>query len=186
MRGGFRRIGVMGILCGLSVVACGSDDDADADESVTIGWLAKGSGNTFFDLSRHAADLAAQDLSSASGRDVSVVHLDSEETTPEAQADRIDAAIEMKVDALDVSCLDPSIVGPAIDRAVDAGIPVITFDSDAPDTQRTSFYGISNLNGAVTAANILAGLMGETGKIAIMTAAGAEPGTLSTDRKSVV
>jgi ribose transport system substrate-binding protein len=170
-----------------TLVACSKDDDANTvPEKVTVGWLAKGSTNTFFDLSRHAAELAARDLSSASGSKVEVVLLDAAENTPEAQVAAAEAAIdEGAIDALDVSVLSPDLMTPVIDRATDAGIPVLTFDSDAPNSKRLSFYGISNLAGAETAARTLADLMGEQGKVAIMTAGGTMPGTLSTSQTYV-
>jgi simple sugar transport system substrate-binding protein len=43
-----------------------------------------------------------------------------------AEAKIIDAAVAQKVDGLVVTILDPDVVGPAVQRAVDAGIPVIT------------------------------------------------------------
>jgi ribose transport system substrate-binding protein len=170
----------------LLLAACGGDDEDASEEQapVTIGWLAKGSANDFFDLSRHAAQLAADDLTSASGREVTVELLDSEETTPEAQAERVRAAIDMPVDALAISSLDPAIVGPSIDEAVAAGIPVITFDSDAPESDRLTYYGINNLAGAELCARILGEQMGGQGQVAIMTA-GSAPGVLSTSQTYV-
>lgn len=174
---------LLGIVCCSFAVACGGDDKgADQGEKVTIGWLAKGASNTFFDLSRRAAEIAAQDLSSARGREVEVVLLDAEEATAAAQAVKMQEAIDMGVDAIDVSVLDPAVLGPLIDQAADAGIPVLTFDSDAPNSKRTSFYGISNRAGAEHAARMLGKLMGGAGKVAIMTAAGTMPGTLSTSQ----
>jgi ribose transport system substrate-binding protein len=167
-----------------TTLGCGGEEGPEEikKEKVTIGWLAKGAKNDFFDLSRHAAELAAQDLSSASGREVEVVLLDSDDATADAQKTKLDEAIAMGVDALAVSVLDPAIVGPSIDQAVQAGIPVITFDSDAPDSERLSFYGISNKEGAEVAARTLAQQIGGKGKVAIMTAAGPTPGSLSTSQ----
>lgn len=163
------------------VMGCGASAKKK-EEKVTIGWLAKGASNTFFDLSRHAAQLAAQDLSSSSGREVEVVLLDAEGITAEEQLTRAEAAIDMGVDALNISVLNPDLLTPVLDRAVDSGIPVLTFDSDAPKSKRTSFYGISNRAGAVKAAQLLARLMGKKGKVAIMTQAGTMPGTLSSSQ----
>jgi len=42
------------------------------------------------------------------------------------QAEIIDAAVAQQVDGLIITILDPDVVGPAMQRAVDAGIPVIT------------------------------------------------------------
>jgi simple sugar transport system substrate-binding protein len=43
-----------------------------------------------------------------------------------SEAQIIDAAVAQQVDGLIVTILDPNIVGPAVQRAVNAGIPVIT------------------------------------------------------------
>ena len=43
-----------------------------------------------------------------------------------AEAQIIDAAVAQQVDGIVVTILDPDVVGPAVKRAVDAGIPVIT------------------------------------------------------------
>jgi ribose transport system substrate-binding protein len=174
------------VACTAAMACSNNEEPSAAPEKVTVGWLAKGATNTFFDLSRHAAQLAARDLSSASGNEVDVVLLDPMENTPEAQVAAAEAAIdEGHIDALNVSVLSPDLMTPVIDRAAEAGIPVLTFDSDAPASKRLSFYGISNLAGAETAARTLADLMGERGKVAIMTAAGSMPGTLSTSQTYV-
>jgi ribose transport system substrate-binding protein len=44
-----------------------------------------------------------------------------------------------------VSVADPKLMAPEINKAIAAGIPVITFDSDAPDSQRLFFIGTNNL-----------------------------------------
>ena len=41
--------------------------------------------------------------------------------------------------------LIPALMGPEINKAMAAGIPVITMDSDAPDSQRLYFIGTNNL-----------------------------------------
>ncbi|HEX6277180.1 MAG TPA: substrate-binding domain-containing protein [Polyangiaceae bacterium] len=171
------------VACAAATACTQNGDASGAAEKVTVGWLAKGATNTFFDVSRHAAELAARDLSSASGNEVEVVLLDPMEDTPEAQVLAAEAAIdEGKIDALGVSVLSPELMTPVIDRAAEAGIPVLTFDSDAPSSKRLTFYGISNRAGAETAARTLADLMGQQGKIAIMTAAGSTRGTLSSSQ----
>lgn len=48
-----------------------------------------------------------------------------------AEAEIIDAAVAQQVDGLIVTILDPNVVGPAVKRAVDAGIPVITANTGA-------------------------------------------------------
>jgi len=60
-------------------------------------------------------------------------------------------AIEKKPTGLLISGADPNTVESGIYRAIDAGIPVITIDSDAPASRRLFFIGTNNYQ---------AGLMG--------------------------
>src|SRR5262249_56048437 len=50
---------------------------------------------------------------------------------PERQARMIDAAVKAHVDGLAVSAPNPDAIAPAVRRAVDAGIPVVTLNSGA-------------------------------------------------------
>lgn len=164
-RAGWAVLGA-GLLC-----ACGDSEEKEPGK-ITIGWMSKAAGNTFFDLCRTAAELAGDDLTAASGREVEVLIMDPEvveaDQAAAAQVAKIDEAIDTPVDALAISVVSPADVGPAIDRAVDAGIPVFTFDSDAPDSKRTTYYNMSNLEGAKLLAQLLGDLMDGAGKIAIM------------------
>lgn len=49
-----------------------------------------------------------------------------------------------KTSGILVSAADASIMKSAIDRAIGAGVPVITFDSDVPDSKRLMFVGTNN------------------------------------------
>jgi ribose transport system substrate-binding protein len=142
----------------LSLTACSSSDSTAGDTSpVKIAWIAKGQANTFFDVSRVGANLAAEELSASSGRKVTA-NTQMDPTSDDAT----------QLPALQVAQIQ--LAGPVIDAAVDAGIPVLTFDSDAPATKRLTYYGMDNLAGAKVLGGALATLMGETGTIAIMTA----------------
>jgi ribose transport system substrate-binding protein len=43
-----------------------------------------------------------------------------------------------------VSPADPKLMAPEIDKAMEAGIPVVTVDSDAPDSKRLFYIGTNN------------------------------------------
>jgi ribose transport system substrate-binding protein len=62
-----------------------------------------------------------------------------------AEADEFDAMIARKPAGILVSAADPKLMQPEIDKALGAGIPVITIDSDAPESQRLYFIGTNNL-----------------------------------------
>lgn len=63
----------------------------------------------------------------------------------------MESAINSKVDGIMVPSLDAVAFLPIINRAVDAGIPVITVDADSPDSKRTSYIGTSNYDAGVEA-----------------------------------
>ena len=65
--------------------------------------------------------------------------------TPAIEVDEFRAAVARKPAGILVSVSDPSLMGPEINKAIAAGIPVITMDSDAPDSQRLYFIGTNNL-----------------------------------------
>jgi ribose transport system substrate-binding protein len=64
---------------------------------------------------------------------------------PKAEVDEFDAMIARKPAGILVSPADPKLMQPEIDKALAAGIPVITIDSDAPESQRLYFVGTNNL-----------------------------------------
>ncbi len=65
--------------------------------------------------------------------------------TPAAELDEFRKAVARKPAGILVSVSDPGLLGPEIDKAIGAGIPVITMDSDAPSSQRLYFIGTNNL-----------------------------------------
>ena len=64
---------------------------------------------------------------------------------------------------------DAAPMVPSIDSAIDAKIPVITFDSDAPDSKRLTFVGTQNYAAGYAAGEAMAEWLGGAGKIAIST-----------------
>jgi ribose transport system substrate-binding protein len=66
------------------------------------------------------------------------------------------------------------LLADAIDRAVDLGIPVVTWDSDAPKSKRRAFYGVNDFEAGKALGEGLARLIGGRGKVALITALGAD------------
>jgi ribose transport system substrate-binding protein len=64
---------------------------------------------------------------------------------------------------------DAAPMVPSIDAAIEAKIPVITFDSDAPDSNRLTFVGTQNYQAGYKAGEAMAEWLGGAGKIAIST-----------------
>ncbi len=97
------------------------------------------------------------------------------ETTDELrQKEILEAFIAQRVDGIAISCLNGDLLTDAIDRAVDAGIPVVTWDSDAPKSRRLAFYGVNDFEAGKALGEGLARLLGGKGKVALITALGAD------------
>jgi ABC-type sugar transport system substrate-binding protein len=138
-------------------------------EGVTIVWMSNGTSSSFFDTSRNGAVLAAQQLTNSTGKPVSVSITDPANNMAATQAQRIREAVAANVDGLAVDVIDPTVISPEIDEAVQKGVTVMTFDSDAPGSKRISYYSMDNQASGALAAKILTSLMGDSGgKIAIM------------------
>ncbi|WP_202081624.1 substrate-binding domain-containing protein [Caldalkalibacillus salinus] len=75
-------------------------------------------------------------------------------------------------DGILLTAINPSALEEPINRAIEAGIPVITFDADSGESQRYSFLATSNYDAGVTAARELASLVGETGEVGVITVPG--------------
>lgn len=84
-------------------------------------------------------------------------------------SDTIDNCVVKEYDAITTVGVSDAII-PAINKAVDAGIPVYTFNSDtAGESKRTAFHGQDLYEAGKVAAETLVKLMGEEGKVAIIT-----------------
>lgn len=84
----------------------------------------------------------------------------------------LEQIIALKPTGMAVTCMDADAYKPTIDNAVSSGIPVVTFDSDSPDSARTTFIGTSNYDAGVTAANYIGEKLGGEGRVACLTRTG--------------
>ena len=82
-----------------------------------------------------------------------------------------ETAISKKPNGIVVVGFEPSL-DPIVQKAIDAGIPVVTVDADLPTSARIAFVGTGNYNAGKMGGEKLAELIGKTGKIAIMTKPG--------------
>lgn len=64
---------------------------------------------------------------------------------PQAELAALHQAITAKPAGILISVADATLLQPEIDAAINAGIPVITIDSDAPASRRLYFIGTNNL-----------------------------------------
>ncbi len=121
-----------------------------ADKKITIAYVPRSLDNPIFlDAFEHAQKKAI-DL----GRNIEWVAPFAYNAAEQIAI--IESLIERKVDGMVVSVNNTPEYIEVINKAVDKGIAVATFDSDAPDSKRLFHIGINNYNaGQVTAEGLL-------------------------------
>ena len=76
---------------------------------------------------------------------IEIVWLTPPQEDGQVQAQRIAQAVNEGANAILISCSDAGKVTGAINDAVARGVPVMTFDSDAPQSKRFAFYGVDDV-----------------------------------------
>jgi len=89
------------------------------------------------------------------------------------QKEVLESFITQRVDGIAISCLNGDFLTDTINRAMAAGIPVTTWDADAPKSKRIAFYGVDDLAAGRILAEQAASLLGGKGQVAIITSFGA-------------
>ena len=140
-----------------------------ARQTITIAWIPKARDNPVFELGRQGAVQKAEELSASGPVQVEVLYVGSVSSDAVEQVQVIEDVIARKVDAIAVSCNDPVACIDPINKAVSAGIPVMTWDSDSPQSQRFTYLGINNYQAGRAAADLLAREVNRRGKVAILT-----------------
>lgn len=173
---GAARIGA--VLLVFTVLACGgaaSDKGAGGTAAAAggaktfrIALIAKSSTNPVFLAARTGAEDAAAELSRKYGVNVSIDWLTPPNEDGTVQAQRVAEAVNAGDNAILMSTSDAGKVTGAIDAAVERGVPVMMFDSDAPDSKRFSFYGGDDVAMGRQVMSELAIQMDSTGNVAIL------------------
>jgi ribose transport system substrate-binding protein len=88
-----------------------------------------------------------------------------------AMVTALEQAIAKQPQGLVVVGFEPSL-NAIVDKAVDAGIPVVTVDADLPGSKRLAFVGTGNFQAGWEGGLKLASLINGKGKVAIMTKPG--------------
>lgn len=88
---------------------------------------------------------------------------------PKAERDALDEAVQKKATGILISVADPGVLKDSIDKAVAAGIPVITIDSDAPSSKRLFFIGTNNYGAGFTGGQRLAKELKGKGNVVVFT-----------------
>ena len=74
-----------------------------------------------------------------------------------------------KMDGLAISSVSTDALAPLINRVLEAGIPVVTFNTDNPDSKRLAFAGQDLVQSGVEAGKLMAKVLDGKGKVMITT-----------------
>jgi ribose transport system substrate-binding protein len=88
---------------------------------------------------------------------------------PGAERETLENAIQKKPAGILVSVADPTAIKDSIDKAIAAGIPIITVDSDAPSSKRLFFIGTNNYQAGLTGGKRLAQELKGKGTVVVFT-----------------
>jgi ribose transport system substrate-binding protein len=140
---------VAGVACAKSEKQAGDTTKASpaagasaaGGKTFTVAMIGKSSTNPVFLSGRQGAEAAAAELTKSTGVTVKIDWLTPPTEDGTVQAQRISQAVNAGDNAVLLSSSDAGKVIGAIDDATARGVPVMTFDSDVPNSKRFSFYG---------------------------------------------
>ena len=162
------------VLLAATMFGCKKEESAAGPEGgaskkpIVIGMVAKSQSNDVFQAAYTGAKDAAKELGDKYGVIVTIDWQTPPAEDSQQQVTAIETLVRTGAAGICVACTDAATLAPAIDRAVDKGVPVMTFDSDAPTSKRFAYYGSNHqMIGQVVVAS-LAKAMNDTGTIAIL------------------
>jgi len=153
---------VMGLL--LSVLAgctstTGGTEGGSADggtkpkeDKITIAVLPKMKGENYWDACRIGAEEAIEELKAA-GYNVELLYdgPPQDQVTNQKQVDIVEGWIAQGVDAIVTGVVDGTAIAPTLKKAIDSGIKVVTFDTDASPDARDLFVNQASYEGVAKA-----------------------------------
>lgn len=162
----------VGLTLAVSLVAAGcssgSDDagsDGDSGGSYDIAFLPKNLGNPYFEASDSAAKAAVE------GFGGSFKEVGPTEATADGQVTYINTLTQQSVDAIVLSANDTNALCDSLKEATDAGVHVVTFDSDVDPSCREMYIQASSADLiAQKEVDIIAEQIGGAGQVAILSA----------------
>jgi ribose transport system substrate-binding protein len=143
--------------------------------TLRIAVIAKSASNPSFIATRTGAENRARVLSAALQRPIQIEWLTPPQEDAAVQAQRIAQAVKEGMDAVLLSVSDARVVTPAIDGAVARGVPVMTFDSDAPESRRFAYCGVDDVKAGEMIMEELARLVPRGTHVAVLAGNRAAP-----------
>jgi len=161
---------VLALCLGLSLSACSGSKDAtpSAPQRLRFMVIPKAIDLPVFNYAKVGAERQAKEYGN-----VDILWHGPSSADQLKQKEILESAITQRVDGIAISTLNGDFLTETINKAMDAGIPVVTWDSDAPKSKRIAFYGVDDYAGGRILGEETVRLLGGKGKVAIITSMGA-------------
>ena len=156
-----------------ALAGCGKKaDSASTPDSgkrkILFGFIGKSLANDVFQAAQSGAQNAAKELSAKLNVDIEIEVRTPNDEDATKQAEAVEALTRRGAEGIALSCSEANTVTPSIDKAVDKGVSVMCFDSDAPNSKRFAYYGTDDKLCGHLVLDALAKSMGEKGTVAIL------------------
>ena len=96
----------------------------------------------FFDAVGDGALAKVEEL----GLDITMILQGAQNGNISQQIQLMEDLITQKIDGIAIGPCDSDALTPYIDKAIEAGIPVLCYDTDAPESKRIGYVGTNNYN----------------------------------------
>jgi len=173
-RGLGTAVTAMALGAALALTGCAAGDGGSGDGggegggdggNLAITFLPKNLGNPYFDTSNAGGEEAIEEFGGT------YAEVGPSEASPTSQVSFIQTAAQQGVGGLVVSANDPEAICDALNEARDAGVKVVTFDSDTNPECRDLFINQATAEGiAKSQVDLIAEQIGDEGQIAILSA----------------
>jgi ribose transport system substrate-binding protein len=121
-----------------------------------------------FNYAKIGAERAAKELGN-----VEIIWRAPETADQLRQKEILESFITQGVDGIAISATNGDFLTSTIDKAIEAGIPVVTWDADAPKSKRIAFYGVDDFKAGQILAKEAVRLLNGKGRVALITSLGA-------------
>jgi ribose transport system substrate-binding protein len=160
---------VLVILAAIAAIAtaCGGGQPA-GPRKLRFALIPKALDIPVFNYANKGAQRKAAELGN-----VEVIYSGPDKADELKQKEILESFIAQKVDGIAISVQNGDFLTSTIDKAIDAGIPVVTWDSDAPKSKRIAFFGVDDFKSGQIMGEEAAKLLGGKGTIAFLTSLGA-------------
>lgn len=159
---------VAAIAVSYSVMACGGGTNTPpAEKKLRFALIPKSLDIPVFNYANEGAQRTGKELG------VEVIYRGPERADEIKAKEVLESFITQKVDGIAISVLNAEFLKSTIDKAIDAGIPVVTWDSDAPTSKRIAFYGVDDFKAGQIMGDEAGKLLNGNGTVAFITSLGA-------------